>query len=253
MRRDMARVLVGRPRRGMRLRIKRRKLHQGQLRWPENTLRREPMSRGRGTKCLNENLAPLERYLRSQLGRPWDKVYSELSQRLRPTSAVQQHVRDHLADFVAVRTRLEGGQVLGPGTWDQPMVLTRPGYGPAFYVDPRSGLLCARPCRRERSPISVPDRNVRWDGPWRRLRRIDSVWYAFRLAPIPATAGELGCARDRVLGQTLEALLLTTRSDDPLYAAYGRRGVFAAEKRQLSKRELRDIDRLPCSLRRVDR
>lgn len=113
MRRDMAKVLVGRPRRGPRLSSKRNKQHQRALLEPETAPAREPMSLGRGTKWLNENLAPLERFLDKQVGRPWDKVYSELSECLRPSNAVQQHVRDHVRDFVVDRVFERDGQFVG--------------------------------------------------------------------------------------------------------------------------------------------
>ena len=70
MRSDMDRVLVGRPRMGERVRLRRLKSRQWKNGDPEEAVRREAMSPGRGTKWLNENLAPLERYLRSQVGRP---------------------------------------------------------------------------------------------------------------------------------------------------------------------------------------
>jgi len=85
-------------------------------------------------KALNENLAPLRRYPDRQVGRPWNKVYSEISARLRARSAVQQHVRDHLHDFVAVKPRRLVGLIRqrpGSDLWFQP-----------YYVDPRTGLLC---------------------------------------------------------------------------------------------------------------
>jgi len=36
---------------------------------------------------------------------PWNKVYSEIAAHLRVDSTVQQHVRGHLRDFVAVTPR----------------------------------------------------------------------------------------------------------------------------------------------------
>jgi len=72
---------------------------------PSHEGMRAPHVRDWGGKVLNENLAPLRRYLERQVGRKWDKVYAEISAQLRPTSAVQQHVRDHLHDFVAVTPR----------------------------------------------------------------------------------------------------------------------------------------------------
>src|SRR5258708_27864728 len=44
-------------------------------------------SSARHDKHLNENLAPLRRYLESQVGRPWDKVYSEIRGGISPPPA----------------------------------------------------------------------------------------------------------------------------------------------------------------------
>ena len=221
---------------------------------PDDTLRREPMSRGRGTKGLNDNLAPLVRYLRSQVGRVWDDVYSEICECLRPTSTLQQHVRDHLEDYVAVSTWMQDGEVWGQGRWGRLQALSGPGYGPDFYADPRDGRLRARPFHAwRRPPTEVPDPDVRWDGPDRQLRRIGGLWYALRLKAIPTGATDRASVRDRLLGRTLEGLLRDAEKDDALLRAYGRPGVYAAEKRQLGKRELRNLGKLPMGRKRVER
>jgi hypothetical protein len=132
MREDMARVIVERPR------IKAfncRKGRQQELEdWPTHEgMRRAHAWRG-DRKELNENLAPLRRYLAKQVGRPWNKVYSEIATHLRVDSTVQQHVRDHLKDFVAIKPRrhIHGWRSsIRGGLWWQP-----------FYVDPITGLLC---------------------------------------------------------------------------------------------------------------
>jgi hypothetical protein len=98
MREDMAKVIVTRPRVLDSMVRKGRNVPDEHL--PKAIgLRRHAHERG-GYKMLNETLAPLRRYLERQVGRPWDKVYSEIAQRLRPSSTVQQHVRDHVGDFV---------------------------------------------------------------------------------------------------------------------------------------------------------
>jgi hypothetical protein len=131
MRDDMARVIVERPRIPAFSR-------KGRTRPLEELPHHEGMRRGhaeRGErKTLNENLQPLRRYLERQVGRPWDKVYSEIAAGLRVTNTVQQHVRDHLRDFVAVKPRrLCYGWLGRPNglLWHQPL-----------YVDPVTGLLC---------------------------------------------------------------------------------------------------------------
>ena len=119
MRRDMFKVIVERPR-----------YHppggktRGRLpRDPDDAPSREGIRRRYNIyarKNLSDNLAPLRRYLVKQVGRPWDKVLSEICQTLRLDSTVQRHVREHIADFVSFA---------GP-TWLRPL-----------YVDSRTGLL----------------------------------------------------------------------------------------------------------------
>src|SRR5713226_10677218 len=108
MREDMSRVIVERPRLGG------GRTRKGRTRPLEDLPKQEgmqrPHMRSGDWKMLNENLAPLRRYLERQVGRPWDKVYSEIARHLRVDNAVQQHVRDHLSDFVAVKPRRLSGR-----------------------------------------------------------------------------------------------------------------------------------------------
>ena len=92
-------------------------------------------SSARRDKELNENLAPLRRYLMGQIGRPWRKVYGEIRQSIDARSAIGLHVLQHLEDFVSVHTTLEDGVVVSARRWC--------GRGPVsgLYVHPVSGLL----------------------------------------------------------------------------------------------------------------
>lgn len=98
MRKYMVKVLVERPRKIDSHRRRGRRVDDEVL-LAIIGLRRHAQEAG-GYKMLNENLAPLRRYLARQVGRPWNKVYVEIAARLKATSTVQQHVRDHLKDFV---------------------------------------------------------------------------------------------------------------------------------------------------------
>ncbi|MGQ0531270.1 MAG: hypothetical protein ACT4OF_01090 [Caulobacteraceae bacterium] len=100
---------------------------------------REPKTRARKTKQLNETLNPLKRYLASNVGRPWNKVYSEISEHLKATSTVQQHVRDHLDDFVATKTRMRSGVVIVTPRFGGERQLSED--WSLYYVHPRTGLL----------------------------------------------------------------------------------------------------------------
>jgi hypothetical protein len=146
-------------------------------------MRRGHAERG-DTKQLNENLAPLRRYLEGQVGRPWNKVYAEIAANLRVDSTVQQHVRGHLGDFVAVTPRRNLSGWYSPirgGLWWQ-----------RLYVDPVTGLLCrtdrlpeekARR-RAERARPAPPVERVKLDET-RELRLMAGLWYELTLAPLP--------------------------------------------------------------------
>jgi hypothetical protein len=128
---------------------------------PEESPRIEAMSRGRGTKRLNENLAPLLRFLRRSVGRPWNAVHSEICAQISANSAVQKHVLDHVRQMVETNAVLIAGQPYEPialGT-------RRDRYLPicsrrmrAFYVCPHTGLLqlgdCSPRKRKEATPCA---------------------------------------------------------------------------------------------------
>jgi hypothetical protein len=187
MREDMAKVIVERPR------IKPWNARKGRRMDLDDLPSHEGMRRGhawRGDRReLNENLAPLRRYLAKQVGRPWNKVYSEIAAHLRVDSAVQQHVRDHLRDFVALAPRRDihdWRSSYRGGLWWQ-----------RFYVDPITGLLCCtdrlpeekirRRSRRNRRMPPIERIALAGD---RELRSIAGLWYEVRLATLPESVYE---------------------------------------------------------------
>lgn len=189
MRDDMAKIIVERPRRGDHSGRKGRAQAMEDLPQHEG-MRRPHLLRGWG-KELNENLQPLRRYLERQVGRPWDNVYAEIAKNLRVDNTVQQHVRDHLKDYVAVTPRrVFGGwdHRSGSGLWYQPL-----------YVDPVTGLLCRtdrlpeEKARRRAKHRRSPEAPTRVElAPDRELRLIDGFWYEVRLAPMPVAVFRAG-------------------------------------------------------------
>jgi hypothetical protein len=258
MREDMDEIIIERPRWGSRMRHKRRAgRFDGKVearRDPESLPFRIGLQRdarqGGTTKCLNENLKPLQRYLESQINRPWDKVWSEISKNLRVTSAVQQHVRDHVPDFVAIRVMIKDG-ALWVSERNIRLVRLADSYF-RMYVDPRTGLLrrnkhfksFSRKRRDEEAAVArhLAER-MRELAPSLQLHRFeDGTWWEVRLAPIPTEAVTVGTGKyvrtinrmlphnDVVRGTSLAKL----RSGE----LYGRPGVYAAAKRQLSRKEM---------------
>ncbi len=140
MREDMFKVIVERPRWGSRHGV-RSKLRYDKVPGRKKTTGRRMVLENEGwTKCLNENLAPLKRYLHKQVGRPWNKVYSEISEHLDTSSTVKQHVRDHLTDFILIDvTVARDGSFMASNHWGRPMAPDH--WWAKLYVDPKDGLI----------------------------------------------------------------------------------------------------------------
>lgn len=185
MREDMAKVIVERPRRGGSVRRPGRAVDLEDM--PSKESLRRPY-RLRGThKYLNENLAPLRRYLESRVGRPWDEVYSEICAHLRVDSTVQQHVRDHLKDLVEIVPEERWYSVYGA----EGRRKVRSSRWQSMYVDPADGILRKDPDREGRARANRrreaerPKDRVRIDGS-RELRLVDGIWYEVAYALLPA-------------------------------------------------------------------
>jgi hypothetical protein len=256
MRKDMSKVIVERPRLGR----SRAGLKPGRTRVVVDD-DGEPLRAARGgrapksdklqkTKNLNENLNPLKRYLASQVGRPWRKVYSEISEHLKPTSTVQQHVRDHLDDFVATKARSVKGVLWAETRWGKPMPLSDTGH--LYYVHPRTGLLLKNESRVSWKQAERNFRKLEEAERAKRMRVIDATtqvhlfkdaWWEVKLAKVkqyqkrdPHTGGYYA-AQDRYT-DVVHSAKLSGMSVEQLY---GRHGVYACEKRQLSKAEMKRL------------
>jgi hypothetical protein len=235
MRPDMAQVIIERPRGGRRYKTpkgSRRRLQRGLDAGP----RREGMKRvwGGGTKSLNEHLGPLRRFLLGQVGRPWDQVFAEICEHLRVDSAVQDHVRDHVWDYVERNVIVVNGEpCFGAGWWHG-----RPlrGSWRDLYVCPRSGLLKPVPRYRRRMAVRPARPPVRV-GELSQCRWIRDAWHLVTLQPVPrGDAGVSRCvATDIVLGKRVSELGALR-----LRAEYGG-SLFAVAMRQLARRELRSL------------
>jgi hypothetical protein len=231
MRSDMAKVIVERPRTGgggsfpLRTRPDCDRLPPDE--WLARQGMRRPWLKGHH-KHLNENLAPLKRYLQSQVGRPWTKVYSEICQRINRNSAVQLHIWQHLMQYVCTDPYVARGVVRRP-IWHYHL----------YIVDPRNGLLRENPRRSRKhvSPAPAPDPDCVPIDHQSEYRRLDGIWYELRLATPPQHRDTY----DFAIRNTLKCL-----DDATLRKFYGRL-VYAAGKRQLNKNEIRRIGLPPAS------
>jgi hypothetical protein len=99
-----------------------------------------------GTKSQGDNLGPLQRFLKSRVGRPWNSVHSEISAKLDNRSLMNgRHVWVHVNMEVARDVEIRDGK----------LYRTRSTFEvDGLFVHPESGLLCYKPYRRWRSDPS---------------------------------------------------------------------------------------------------
>lgn len=245
MRDDMSEVIIERPRKNSRARYPRaarRSQNQTARLDPERLPHGEGMKRalprrGGSRKYLNENLAPLRRYLTRQANRPWNKVWSEACALLRPDSTVQQHVRDHIDDFVAMNTFMKDGAVWVAGGSFFRKAGPLKESSVELYVDPRSGLL--RPNKyykgwkqQRRELIRERAMHMREVRPNVQVHLFgERGWWEILLMPTELAWYE-------ILNKDIDVVLKVRLSTLRPYELYGRHGVFAFAKRQLSRREV---------------
>jgi hypothetical protein len=255
MRDDMCKVIVERPRWGSRSNWKDGRLH----RESEDVSPKIGMKQGHGTrKYFKDHLGPLKRWLASQVNRPWDKVYSEICEHNDVRSTVQDHLRSHVEDFVDLNTRMINGQVCV--FRDYSPVSTLADSSRKLYVHPTSGLLLRNPWpkrwqrewKAETAAKAALVAAVRRDlGGMALLMKLEGTWYHVTLA---AMADGVVYIKQTPDGPRKAMHRYPTQWDivrkrevnagkdgccGEAYELYGRYGVYAASKRQLSAKELK--------------
>lgn len=196
-------------------------------------------------KAFTDLLGPLRRWLRAQVGRPWDDVYSEACAVIKPDSVVRAHIKTHLLEFVQRHTFLRDERVwcygrswfFAPGI-EGPVEEASSRWTP-FYVHPVSRLLCEVPLasRRKRRHAWSELRSgfapeQRWLGDTRALLRLNGLWFDCTMEAFPPyfNRGDEPVRQDVALKRPLN------RSQ--AYDCYGRYA-FCVAKRQLATKQLR--------------
>jgi len=248
MRKDMAKVIVERPRHNSRhghFTPGRSRVLTDDDGVPYRA--REKPRKQEKTKNLNEHLGPLKRYLEGQVGRPWNKIYSEISEHLKVTNPVQQHVRDHLDDFVAVKTRMENGRVMSQHKYLGPVPLDQEWR--RFYVHPKTGLLKKNTqwrtwsAKRKDEQIAAKkarEARMRVVSTFVQLHKFDDgAWWEITLKDAGAEKRLVRTPSGAVIAPDppIDVVLSAGMSALSAYDLYGRANVYAVRKRALSKKE----------------
>jgi hypothetical protein len=211
---------------------------------------------GYGHRALNENLAPLRRYLLAQLGRPWSLVFSEICAHIDRRNTVQQHIHQHIGQFIAVDVEVRHGRLID--LTDRHVSSFDRGTMPQeLYVDPVSGLIRRNPAfraryrqKREQQKRELAESQARRRvlDEFTQLLLLDGHWFEVTLEPLPEARIEhlvvKGKRVTRVVRESRYDVVRrqhTARNWDEgreRHALYGKLHLYAARKRQLSRREL---------------
>jgi len=185
----------------------------------------------RDRKWQRDLLGPLHRWLRAQLGRAWNDVFSDACQVVHPHNYVRVHVKTHLLQYVERNTFMHGGEVcvigrrpgeIKPVTGELTGLMN-------FYVHPETGLL-EEVKRRSRKERQVPQEveTFRWLRNRVALNQIRGLWFECSYDVVPVSVRFK--AYDHVLERVVSRSELTRQDKQYL---------LCKSKRQLSRRELR--------------
>jgi hypothetical protein len=239
MRPDMQEIIIDRPRRGSRYKYKDfRRSERGHQRGMKRPY-------GYDRKSQTDVLGPLERFLKSNVGRPWNKVWSEVCQQADSRTVVGSHLRDHVLYFVNLYVRIDNDGVYSTGGMGGyhsrfPLVDT-------FYVHPNTGLLCY--IRKGKPKWSQPESKiVRYHG--LEFYKHNDVWYEIETHPInkkdPSMIFYDSNRRQHynrdVFGYIISDYIWPASGVDSCFKAYGEK-VYATVKRQIGKRMIRKIEK----------
>ena len=95
-------------------------------------------------KEFNEYLNPLARYLKKNCGRPWNKVYSEICKNMDRRGIVQDHIFQHLFQFVELNPIFKDGKPHSTGYGGLSRLYKSDW---TFYVDKKGTLREPKECR----------------------------------------------------------------------------------------------------------
>jgi hypothetical protein len=232
MRSDMHKVLVEEPRHGGGPSKKNRRGNLSDELLPKfEGIKRPHKCR----KRFGEHLGPLKRWLRSNVGRPWNDVYSEAARVMKGGTPVRAHIRFHMMHMIVRDTFMRDGEVWCYQYSQEKRVSSLGSHSvwPTFYVHPITGILLGVPeKRRKRYPSQRGQPGIHWVNPASVLRQLNGIWFECHLEPFSADAPRTLRQYDHAEQKHLSAEQANTIYDDVLRCTH---------KRQLSSRELKRL------------
>jgi hypothetical protein len=186
MREDISKVVTERPRAGGGIKTPKGSKKEFQDTLWEDQPKREKI-RQKWTKNYTETkdftnvLGPLYGYLLKQVGRPWDKVYSEIRKQLKPTSMQNIHILGHIDDIVETNVIMKGKvpcHAEGGRFYGDPIGSFSRRYE-TLYVDPNTGIL--RRLKPKKNVQKKPEPKFIKISETEVAKKIKDIWYSITI------------------------------------------------------------------------
>lgn len=241
----MSKVVIERPRSGGGVKSpKGEKRRDQRIPWEEKP-RSEKIDRKWNqswyTKHLTDVLGPLYGYLLKNVGRPWDAVYHDICQHLRRENVAQDHIRDHVDDFVEKNVIIIDGV---PCRLPDEYPLDSYGRFDKLYVHPKTGLLC-RVKRQQRRWKPAPPRYIKVDESHICLK-LEGLWYLVEVVSFtPSYQTQISKIGNHTFYFSAfvpvdDLILGSIRYGDDVVRKYG--GYYrSVSKKQMSKKEIKKL------------
>lgn len=205
MRDDFAKVLVERPRRGSSRSFgeqrHRKDFKDNELYFGGRESMKKRYDSWSDRKSFNEHLNPLKGWLRSVLGKKWDKSYSELREKFDARSTINQHILEHLWDYVETHAFVEDGKTMchvryAYGSEDRIVPIKQ--CHKDYYVCPKDGTLKIVNKQSRRTVQNVREiarkeaeaKIFRAVNDHQHLHFVDGVWFVFEIKNLPKATVE---------------------------------------------------------------
>ncbi len=88
-----------------------RAIHSGDFDAIDELPRRQGMRPQGSWKCYGPNLKPFRRWINRQVGRPWDKIYSQIRKMVAGNALLEASIDDYIERYVTLNCRKAGGKV----------------------------------------------------------------------------------------------------------------------------------------------
>jgi hypothetical protein len=241
----MKKVVVEKPRSGMRY-----KSPKGYENSIDKLMEREEEPRGEKIyqkwesysdgKRLTDVLGPLRGYLKKNVGRAWDDIYSEICQNLPANNTNASHVRDHITKMVETTVFMKDGS---PYTSIGEKLEYIGSFLCSFYVNPETGILCELKNNRKKRYYNKNKKICIDAGPNQVYLKIGGIWYLLYLAVDTGVTktylNVFGTTTNYISYSKFDFAFTRTLSDSERIKYYGNATFYCCRKKQLNSREIK--------------